>query len=136
MGKRKELSICLNCDVSFKANYSSTGTYCSNKCQQDYNFKNIIKQIEEGAELAPRIMKRYLISKFGSKCLSKDCGWDWSKPSIIELEHIDGNSNNNKLDNLTLLCPNCHAITPTYKNKNKGNGRHKRRERYSKGLSY
>ena len=30
---------------------------------------------------------------------------------------------NNKLENLRLLCPNCHAQTPTYKAKNKGNGR-------------
>ena len=51
------------------------------------------------------------------------------------LEHIDGNSENNSLDNLKLLCPNCHSLTPTYKNLNKGNGRFKRMERYNKGKS-
>ncbi len=37
----------------------------------------------------------------------------------LELHHIDGNSNNNKLDNLQLLCPNCHSLTPNYRAKNK-----------------
>ncbi len=36
----------------------------------------------------------------------------------LELEHIDGNSCNNELSNLTLLCPNCHALTSTYRGKN------------------
>lgn len=37
-----------------------------------------------------------------------------NKPIPLELEHIDGNHSNNSLDNLILLCPNCHAQTSTY----------------------
>lgn len=45
---------------------------------------------------------------------------DWlGKPIPLELEHIDGNSSNNKLENLELLCPNCHSFTDTYRGKNK-----------------
>lgn len=40
-------------------------------------------------------------------------------PIPLELDHIDGNSSNNNLENLRLLCPNCHALTPTYRGKNK-----------------
>ena len=40
-------------------------------------------------------------------------------PIPLELEHIDGNSNNHLFTNLTLLCPNCHALTETYRGKNK-----------------
>lgn len=36
----------------------------------------------------------------------------------LELDHIDGNPENNSLDNLRLLCPNCHALTDTYRGKN------------------
>ena len=54
----------------------------------------------------------------------------------MELEHNDGNSQNNSLDNLSLICPNCHSQTPTYKGANKGNGRHYRRVRYAEGKSY
>ena len=41
------------------------------------------------------------------------------KPIPLELDHIDGNNQNNTLSNLRLLCPNCHAMTPTYRGKNK-----------------
>lgn len=39
-------------------------------------------------------------------------------PIPLELDHIDGNSSNNVLSNLRLLCPNCHALTATYRGKN------------------
>jgi 5-methylcytosine-specific restriction endonuclease McrA len=35
----------------------------------------------------------------------------------------DGDATNNKEENLTLLCPNCHSLTPTYRGANKGNGK-------------
>ncbi len=41
------------------------------------------------------------------------------KPIPLELEHKDGNPRNNSLENLELLCPNCHTFTPTYRGKNK-----------------
>lgn len=40
-------------------------------------------------------------------------------PIPLELDHIDGNPYNHKLENLRLLCPNCHAQTSTYRGKNK-----------------
>jgi hypothetical protein len=41
-----------------------------------------------------------------------------SKPIALELHHKDGNNKNNSLDNLELLCPNCHAFTDNYRGKN------------------
>lgn len=38
-------------------------------------------------------------------------------PIPLELHHVDGNHNNVDLDNLQLLCPNCHALTPNYRSK-------------------
>lgn len=52
------------------------------------------------------------------KC--EQCGitnWNGKKLSF-ELEHKDGNSSNHKLENLEILCPNCHSQTPTYRGKN------------------
>ncbi len=54
------------------------------------------------------------------------------KPIPLQIDHIDGNSDNNTEDNFRLLCPNCHAQTPTYSGKNAGRYpnaiRHKRRK--------
>ena len=51
------------------------------------------------------------------------CGiTEWNgQPAPIELDHIDGNRYNNTIENLRILCPNCHAQTETYRGKNKRN---------------
>lgn len=43
---------------------------------------------------------------------------EWNgKPITIELDHIDGDRNNHTLENLKMLCPNCHSQTPTFRGK-------------------
>ena len=52
---------------------------------------------------------------------------EWNGKSIsLELNHKDGNKHNHKLDNLEILCPNCHAQTPTYRGKNTRKARRNR----------
>jgi hypothetical protein len=122
---------CLNCGTTVtKAN--SAGKYCSNACQH----KHIRDLKIETNTASAGTVKRYLIETSGYIC--SECRIsDWnSKPITLELEHKNGNSDDNSLDNVCLLCPNCHSQTTTYKAKNKGNGRHARRMRYLSGLSY
>lgn len=52
------------------------------------------------------------------------------------LDHIDGDPTNNRRENLRLVCPNCDSQLPTYKSRNRGQGRHYRRARYANGQSY
>ena len=65
----------------------------------------------------------------GEEC--SRCGWKERHPLTghvpIEVEHIDGNWKNNAPSNLTLLCPNCHSLTPTFRALNRGKGRADRR---------
>ena len=50
----------------------------------------------------------------------ESCGIrEWmNNPISLELDHIDGNKTNHSLDNLRILCPNCHSQTSTYRGKN------------------
>ncbi len=62
-------------------------------------------------------LKKHLIKLRGHKC-EKCSLLEWNKlPIPIEIHHIDGKRFNNELDNLQLLCPNCHAQTDNYRNK-------------------
>lgn len=60
-----------------------------------------------------------LINLRGRKC--ENCNLSmWQGQEIpLQVHHIDGNHYNNVLDNLQLLCPNCHAQTDTYTGRNK-----------------
>ena len=62
-----------------------------------------------------RLIKANLIEY---KCSS--CGitkWN-GKPLTLQLHHINGNNRDNRLENLTFLCPNCHSQTDNFSGKN------------------
>lgn len=67
------------------------------------------------------LLKRDLITYQCQICGLVD--WQGTKLSL-QLDHINGHSNDNRLENLRFLCPNCHAQTSTYGGKNlKGKAR-------------
>ena len=125
--RKKEVKNCLYCNNLLK---NKNNKYCSNKCQGLKTSKTIFERIESGDTFLHETQyKKYLIERYGEKCM--ECDWD-KVHSItgkvpIQMEHIDGNSTNNSLDNLKLLCPNCHSLTLTYGALNKGYGRKNRK---------
>lgn len=123
---------CLNCGDQKSIGKNSKGKYCNSSCQQEFQTS---EKIENGTA-SSKTLKRHLIKTLGYKCSSCNLSEWLGKPITLELEHIDGNSENNQQENLTLLCPNCHSQTDTYKAKNKGNGRHSRMKRYRAGKSF
>jgi hypothetical protein len=134
---------CLNCSLEIKSTKEVTRIFCSHVCHQDARRKEYINRWKQGLESGERgkgqisnHVRRYLNEKFNSTCVSCNLSIWLGKPISLEVEHIDGNSENNSECNLTLLCPNCHSQTDSYKGANRGKGRHARKQRYAEGKSF
>ena len=68
------------------------------------------------------LKKRLLESKLLQyRCYNLDCGiTSWLGKSLsLQIDHINGHNNDHRLENLRLLCPNCHSQTDTYCGRNK-----------------
>ena len=65
-------------------------------------------------------IKSFIVRERGHRC--ERCGIaEWMGEKVpITLDHIDGNPDLHSKENLRLICPNCHAQTPTFGGKNKG----------------
>lgn len=132
-------SVCEGCGASYEPGRNGRGRYCSITCHGLHRTASRYARWLAGDPNAftfPPALRRAVEQRDGLSCAGCQ-GTEWrGRPIPLELEHRDGNSENNSPENLCMLCPNCHAQTPTYKVRNRGNGRHKRRQRYAAGQSY
>jgi len=75
----------------------------------------------ENSKVGSGQVRKILMQQPGFKYRCEECGLtDWRGHSIsLDLHHKNGDSKDHRRDNLQFLCPNCHAITKTYKSKNR-----------------
>ncbi len=97
--------------------------FCDNKCQMEFQRVNkTFPKIELGLIKRPESLKEYLYRKRGRFCeLCRNDGTHNGKPLTLQLDHIDGNSDNNFPANIRALCPNCHSQTETWCKRNAKN---------------
>jgi hypothetical protein len=118
-----------------RANFCSQT--CVAKVKRDKKIEDWLNGNHEGMRgktQTAKWIRDYMIEVSGEKCMS--CGWSERNPHTgkvpIELSHKDGNFMNNKIENLEIICPNCHSLTDSYKGANKKEGRP--RSKYYRGL--
>lgn len=130
--KRQALmNSCLYCHLATQ----HPNKYCSIKCHKEHQYQTKIDAWIAGrlsglsCGVVTAWVKRWLREERGNRC--EICGWDEINPVTglvpVVADHIDGNWQNNRPENLRLLCPNHDSLQPTYKALNKGNGRSWRR---------
>ena len=109
----KKERICKNCG---KIIDKYQNIYCDIKCRDEYQFKmKTLPRFYEGKLSENNTIRKVLIYLHGEKCVDCGCNGTWNNKSLtLQVDHKDGNSDNNNPTNLRLLCPNCHTQTPTY----------------------
>ena len=131
------MKTCLNCG---KPLTNKQEKYCSTECQTLYHRNQYIILWKQGEEpgwtkssgLSEHV-RNYLLDKVGHKC--QKCGWGIKHPITgripLEIHHVDGDYRNCVEDNLEVLCPNCHSLTPNFGSLNKeGRGESNSRKNY------
>jgi endogenous inhibitor of DNA gyrase (YacG/DUF329 family) len=131
----REPAVCPECGKHYFVSLARKlrQVHCSLQCGVDSRKKLRTKKILAGEYRTHRGLKTFLIEKEGNVC--KDCGNTGThngKPLVLQLDHIDGDPDNNFPENLRLLCPNCHTQTPTYSGGSKKKNKQKTDERNKK----
>lgn len=79
--------------------------------------KPLIEYLTLDSRCSRHILKERLLKEGYKRNVCEVCGIsEWNgKPLVMQIHHIDGDTKNNTLDNLMMICPNCHAQTENYR---------------------
>jgi len=115
--------------------------YCSEACSQSARRADVVARWlttgQIGGSAVNRSIRAYVLAEQNGCCALCGMEPEWQgAPLVFVLDHVDGNSSDNSRANVRLICPNCDSQLPTYKARNRGNGRYARRIRYANGQSF
>lgn len=128
---------CLKCSKKLENDHRTK--FCSRLCYSEYRKAQRLEEMNSAEDLSrwdKKTVRNYLIEKGNHTCSICNTKEWLNQPVPLVMDHINGDPYNNHRDNLRIVCAMCDAQLPTYKGRNKGNGRHARRQRYKEGKSY
>jgi hypothetical protein len=125
--------ICLSCKTTYFPKNLHTSKFCSKNCEsKNKKYIRINKLISgkfSNETFNTQTVKKALLEVRGEICEGCKLKLWRDKPIKLTLHHKDGDAYNNNIDNLQILCWNCHSLTENYGRKNKQSTR---MYRYSK----
>lgn len=133
---KAEECTCLFCGKTFRKHSHGMGKFCNQKCffdcknRENSNRDEILIKKWLNGEIDGTnkkyftykpFVRKYLFRKYNNKC--QRCGWGETNKSTglvpLQIHHIDGDALNNDINNIELLCPNCHSLTDNFGSRNK-----------------
>ncbi len=128
---------CIHCgkERKIRPKSQSRNKFCSTGCHAEYRWLNETKPrlLSQGCRNSDHNTVRRLLKELqGDRCAKCGTSSVWcEEPLTLHIDHIDGDCDNTVIDNLRLLCPNCHSQTQTYGSRNKRNVSSKRHQYYN-----
>lgn len=107
--RQQTLGVCLVCQKQFikKTWKRNPEKFCSKQCYSLYRNRDKTGKFLAGEINGSKFYRQIAFENYKHEC--SVCGYK-QFIEILEVHHIDGNRKNNKVENLQILCPNCHKI--------------------------
>lgn len=133
LARRKPIAPCVRCGSTARRDRNRRGPYCSFTCfdadryEKTGSFARWVAGWLSGEISGTRQdgrpdhrIRQALVSLRGARC--EECGWDKRNPVSdrvpLHADHVHGDKSRNRPEDLRLLCPNCHSLTPNYQHLN------------------
>lgn len=135
-GLNRGIKLCKHCGTPVSERHNQ---YCDQCIKlRVYDPKNSLHMSLEQLK-SDSTRRKWLLERREHKC--EYCGLtQWQgQPIPLELHHEDGDTDNNTEENLKLICPNCHALSHTFRRRNvlkNGKRQLMRRKRYADGKTW